>query len=60
MAETNSTDPPSAEQKRATIPKRVRRIFRRLVSRQTLLVALRILFWIVSAVRAYRRMKGDF
>lgn len=55
----NATDPPGTEQKPAAAWERFRGIFRALVNRRTLLVALQILVWIVRIVRAYRRLRGD-
>ena len=55
-----ATDPPSDERKRAALWKWTRKILRGLVSRQTLMTALRTLTLIVRIAELLKRLFGDF
>ena len=54
------TDPPSAERKRAKFWARLRRFFRTLVNRHTLMIAFRIVFLITRFTQLLKQMFGDF
>lgn len=59
MAETNATDPPSAERKTAEFWRRVRGTCRKLVNRWTLLLAFQIVTLTVRLARVLRQLFGD-
>jgi hypothetical protein len=58
MVET--TDPPSDERKRAEFWDRVRGKFRKLVNKQTLMVAIRVVVLTVRVAEILNRLFGDF
>ena len=58
MVETS--DPPSDERKRAEFWKRVRGICRKLVNRQTLMIAIRAIELVVRVAEILNRLFGDF
>jgi hypothetical protein len=60
MAMEKSTDPPSDERKHTEFWKRVRKLFRVLVNRQTLMTAFTIVLWTTRIVRLLRQTIGGF
>jgi hypothetical protein len=56
----DTSDPPSDERKRAEFWKRARGISRKLVNRQTLILAIRTLNLIVRLAEILKRLFGDF
>jgi hypothetical protein len=56
----DTSDPPSDERKRAEFWKRVRGICRKLVNRQTFLIALRAIELVVRIAKLVNELFGDF
>lgn len=52
----SSTDPPSAEWKRAKFWARLRRLFRTLVNRRTLMIAFRIVYLMTRITQLLKQM----
>ncbi len=55
-----TTDPPSDERKRAEIWNRMRGKCRKLVNRQTLMIAIRVVELTVRVAELLNRLFGDF
>lgn len=56
----DTSDPPSDERKRAEFWKRGRGICRKLVNRQTFMIAIRIIELMVRVAERLNRLLGDF
>jgi hypothetical protein len=60
MVMVDTSDPPSDERKRAEFWKRVRGICRKLVNRQTFMLAVRVVNLMVRVAELLKRLLGDF